>query len=162
MRVSKDHLRIEAYGTLDELNSIIGACRTFPIDGTIDAILAEVQRDLFTLGADLATPADAARRNEIRVGREDCARLERHIDLLSARLPQLRNFILPGGSSSAAFLHIARTVCRRAERTIVTLARVEPINEYAITYTNRLSDLLFILARTANSLAGIGDSTWIP
>jgi cob(I)alamin adenosyltransferase len=160
--VSKDDLRLEAYGTLDELNGIIGACRAFNSDRRIDAILAEIQNDLFTLGADLATPAGERQKRVRRVGKADCARLEKHIDHFESGLPPLHNFILPGGSSSAALLHVARTVCRRAERRIVTLSRVEPINEEAIVYTNRLSDLLFVLARTANGLTGISDVTWIP
>ena len=167
-RVSKDHARIAAYGTLDELNAAIGVARAeagrigWSDEGTrdrIDAILGETQNRLFDLGAELATP-DAEKFASTALGERHVEALEAAIDHHEATLPPLRNFILPGGSAAAAHLHLARCVCRRAERGLVTLAGLEPIRELPLVYINRLSDLLFVLARAANQAAGAGDTPW--
>ncbi|QDT70220.1 Cob(I)yrinic acid a,c-diamide adenosyltransferase [Planctomycetes bacterium MalM25] len=167
-RVSKDHARITAYGTLDELNAAIGlaraeAGRTDWSDEAardrIDAILSEAQNRLFDLGAELATP-DPETRSLAVLDERHVAALEEAIDHHEASLPALRNFILPGGAAVAAQLHLARCVCRRAERGLVTLAGQEPIRELPLVYVNRLSDLLFVLARAANQAAGGGDTPW--
>jgi cob(I)alamin adenosyltransferase len=153
-RVAKDEPRIESYGTIDELNSVLGIVRAFndaapgsPIAERLDRILRQVQNELFDLGSELATPPDAAWEGMIRVGAEQIRVLERTIDECQADLAPLESFILPGGGPIAAFLHQARTVCRRAERDLVRLGRREPIGEHALGYVNRLSDLLFVLAR---------------
>ena len=170
-RVGKDHLRVEAYGTVDELNSLLGLVLSgggLP-DG-FDAVLGNVQSRLFEIGSDLATPAadggsspaQRARAGGVpRVDAEAVADLETQIDRACAELPAMRHFILPGGSELSARLHVARTVCRRAERTCVALTHHEPIGEQVIVYLNRLSDLLFALARRANLAAGIDDVPWI-
>jgi cob(I)alamin adenosyltransferase len=151
-RVRKNAPRVEACGTVDELNAAIGWARSKGQPPDVDAVLAGVQRDLFDLGADLATPSGGG-----RIGPRHVARLEAAIDGFDARLPPLRNFILPGGARPAAALHLARTICRRAERRIVRLG-----DERAIAYVNRLSDLLFVLARCANHAAGLPDVPWKP
>lgn len=167
-RVSKDHARITAYGTLDELNAAIGVARAEAdrIDWSdetardrIDAILGEAQNRLFDLGAELATP-DPENRSLAVLDERHVAALEEAIDHHEASLPPLRNFILPGGTAAAAQLHLARCVCRRAERGLVTLAGQEPIRELPLVYVNRLSDLLFVLARAANQAAGGVDTPW--
>lgn len=157
-RVSKAHLRVEAYGTVDELNAALGAARTLHPAG--DAYLVQVQRQLFVLGADLATPQSAAVRRIMRVNEAMVTWLEELIDQLTADLPPLTHFILPGGCPAAAQIHIARTVCRRAERLVVALAQDEPLNEHVIPYLNRLSDFLFTLARWENAQAGVPDVIW--
>jgi cob(I)alamin adenosyltransferase len=165
-RVSKDHPRIEAYGTVDELNAALGLARAQTPDAEMDALLAAVQRDLFTLGSDLATPDDAStRKGKIVIERltpADTERLEQEIDRYQERLPPLTAFILPGGSPLAAALHLARVVCRRAERRCVELSRQEAVNPGALRYLNRLSDLLFVLARAANHRQGVSDVLWKP
>jgi cob(I)alamin adenosyltransferase len=159
-RVPKDALRIEAYGTVDELNSILGITRSLGTGPEIDAILARIQNELFELGADLATPRSAERSQVERLEQHDVQGLEKIIDHLEPSLRPLRSFVLPGGSPVAAHLHFARTVCRRAERAVVRLSRNEDIGEVVITYLNRLSDLLFVLSRTVNHQAGIAEVKW--
>jgi cob(I)alamin adenosyltransferase len=158
--VPKDALRIEAYGTVDELNSVIGCVRAEHPDPEIDEILEEVQHDLFELGADLATPRSVEKSRVKRVEGKDVQRLERAIDRVEGTLKPLRSFVLPGGSVAAARLHLARTVCRRAERIVVRLSRNEDIGESMIVYLNRLSDLLFVLARAANHRSGVLEVRW--
>jgi cob(I)alamin adenosyltransferase len=159
-RVPKDALRIEAYGTVDELNSVLGIVRADSEDPRIHRVLTQIQHDLFAVGADLATPRSVERKDVRRVEPKDCHALERTIDDLEARLKPLRSFILPGGSPIAARLHFARTVCRRAERCVVRLSRHEDIGEGMTMYLNRLSDLLFILARYANLEAKVPEVKW--
>jgi cob(I)alamin adenosyltransferase len=159
-RVSKTNLRVEAYGTVDELNSILGLARALkPHPGT-DSLLNAVQNQLFHLGADLATPLDAAASWVVRMDAETVAWLENRIDDLTVALPPLKNFILPGGTPAAAQIHVARTVCRRAERIAVALQELEPLGEHVIHYLNRLSDFLFTLARWENLQAGIPEDKW--
>ena len=164
-RVTKSHPRIEAYGTVDEVNSAVGLARSLlrgePGEDRLDPVLARLQADLFVLGADLATPS-AAKPTVPRMEAGHAERLEREIDRFDEALPPLKHFILPGGTSAAAALHLARTVCRRAERLAVAAAGLEALNEHAVTYLNRLSDLLFVLARWANREAGLEDATWQP
>ncbi|MGQ9888102.1 MAG: cob(I)yrinic acid a,c-diamide adenosyltransferase [Aggregatilineales bacterium] len=157
-RVSKAHLRVEAYGTVDELNAVLGAARALQPAG--DAWLAQVQRQLFVLGADLATPQSATAGRLVRVDAAAVAWLEARIDELTAVLPPLTHFILPGGCPAAAHVHVACTVCRRAERLVVALAEREPLGEQVIPYLNRLSDFLFTLARWENARAGVPDIIW--
>jgi cob(I)alamin adenosyltransferase len=160
-RVPKDHARIEAYGSVDELDSVIGLCRALPGNDWIDPLLQQIQNNLFVLGADLATPLETRSNYTIpRIGEEDSKLLERAIDEHTAALPELKHFIHPGGCELAARLHFARTVCRMAERRLVTLAAKEEIGTYDAIYLNRLSDLLFTLARKANQLAGVKDVQW--
>ena len=162
-RVGKDHDRVDAYGTVDELNASIGWAVTQVVDAEIRARLALVQHDLFTLGAELATPpsGDGRKRPEVPLipaGRN--GEMEAWMDLADAELPELRAFVLPGGSPGAAALHVSRTICRRAERTVVHLATTDPVDGTVITYLNRLSDLLFTLARLENDRHGVGDVEW--
>lgn len=162
-RVRKNSPRVEAYGCVDELNAVIGAARSFLEDAEVDAVLAQVQESLFVVGSDLATPFQEGGRSAAVVPRitPECVNeLQAIIDRYQARLPRLNKFILPGGHRAAAFLHLARTVCRRAERRVVTLADQEPINDQVLAYLNRLSDLLFVLARVVNHRAGIAEITW--
>jgi len=160
-RVKKFDLRIEAYGTVDETNACVGAAR-LQAGGDIDAMLARVQNDLFDLGADLCVPEDGSEiaAKALRIVDAQVSRLEREIDAMNEKLQPLKSFVLPGGTPAAAHLHIARTVCRRAERLMVELAQHEPVSEAAIKYANRLSDFLFVAARFANSEQG--DVLWIP
>jgi len=159
-RVRKDNSRIEAYGNADELNSCIGVVRSFAPPSEIDAVLAEIQNDLFVLGADLATPGGGAKTDVQRIGPGDVVRLERHIDRIDELLPELRSFIVPGGSQVASFLHLARTICRRCERGVVVLSHEDRSSESTIVYLNRLSDLLFVLARYSNKLSERPDIPW--
>ncbi len=159
-RVRKNNLRIETYGTVDELNSTIGVCRSINTVKEIDAILEEIQNDLFTLGADLATPADTCIKKTKHIHASAVSRLEQHIDKLEPQLEPLRQFILPGGNRTAAMLHLARTICRRAERLAVHLSNEESIGENPIVYLNRLSDLLFVLARWSNALSHTSEMKW--
>ncbi len=158
-RVAKDDLRVAAYGDVDETNAALGVVIAGCADEKLVAMLRQIQHELFELGTQLATPQSASPMLSIRA--EQVANLERWIDQASAEVPPLRNFILPGGTPSAAALHLARTVCRRAERTVVTLARKEPVGECIVPYLNRLSDLLFALARVCNHRAGVADIPWI-
>ncbi len=167
-RRRKDDLRVEAYGTVDETNAAIGLARlsTAAAEG-LDAMLARIQNDLFDLGADLATPpTDTPLPYEaLRIVQDQVDRVEREIDTLNAELAPLRSFVLPGGTPAAAALHVARTICRRAERLMVTLAAQEPVGAPALKYVNRLSDFLFVAARYANHEAegeGGGDVLWVP
>ena len=164
-RVSKADVRVEAYGTVDELNSFIGwVIAQQPDEATVRGLHA-IQADLFTIGAELATPVERARgrRPEVpQLGSERIAELEQWIDQLESALPELRTFILPGGSPVGAALHVARCVCRRAERRVVELSAEASIDPTIIAYLNRLSDLLFVLARSANEGSGHGDTPWLP
>lgn len=162
-RVRKDHPRVEAYGDVDELNATIGVARSAEPLPRIDEVLVPVQRDLFSIGAMLATPKLEKMREQLakaRVDEERIAELEGAIDACERELEELRSFIVPGGTPKAAALHVARTVCRRAERRVVHLGREVEIPEIVVRYLNRLSDLLFMLARLANKYAGAGEVTW--
>jgi cob(I)alamin adenosyltransferase len=159
-RVPKDALRIEAYGTVDELNSALGVARAWKPAKEIDQILASLQNDLFVLGADLATPAEKQDGIVERIQQEHITRFEQVIDWIDARLKPLSSFIIPGGSHVAAQLHLARTICRRAERSVVKLSREEHIEPHCIVFLNRVSDLLFVLARFANHVEGVEETPW--
>ncbi len=161
-RVSKDHLRVETYGSVDELNAVVGLCASATTQADLRALLQQIQVELFQLGAYLATP-DSRQRDKANVAEPTAASsdaLERQIDALEQELAPLRRFILPGGSAGAAALHLARTVCRRAERRVVELHRREPVAPAALRYLNRLSDLFFVLARVENRRAGVADVEW--
>lgn len=158
-RVSKDHMRVEAYGTVDEANAAIGVARLH-VDAVLDAMLGRIQNDLFDVGADLCRPGEPG-DGRLRISDAQVERLEREIDQINAGLSPLSSFVLPGGSPSAAHLHVARTVARRAERLTVSLAARELVNPAAIRYLNRLSDLLFVLSRHAND-RGTADVLWVP
>jgi cob(I)alamin adenosyltransferase len=159
-RARKDDARVDAYGEVDELNAWLGLVRASPIDPALAAELVQIQRDLFALGAQLADPADklAPRVTKAVLGDADVTRLEESIDRHEAGLPPLRRFILAGGGPAGAALHVARTVCRRAERRMVALT--PPIDPVLLRYVNRLSDLLFVLARVANHRAGDTEIEW--
>lgn len=160
-RVPKDHPRVTAYGTVDELNAILGVFLTsVPEEKELSALLRSVQNDLFDVGADLCLPISVGEKS-LRVRADQAERLEKAIDKYNERLQPLKSFILPGGTTPAAWCHLARTVCRRAERDVVTLARSEKVNPQVIIYLNRLSDLLFVLARVCNH-DGKDDVLWIP
>ena len=161
-RVPKDELRIEAYGTVDELNSVVGTARAFNENKQIDEILGEIQHQLFVLGADLATPAEVKSSAMKRISEEDFTSLEKFIDEIDAQLDPLKSFIVPGGSKSASILHHARTVCRRAERRVVSLRKRNETSETTVIYLNRLSDLLFVLARYANKVSNTAETPWNP
>ncbi|HWP44437.1 MAG TPA: cob(I)yrinic acid a,c-diamide adenosyltransferase [Blastocatellia bacterium] len=151
-RVSKSSLRVEAYGEVDELNSLLGFARSLLDDDEIDGVLGSIQNDLFTLGADLASPAEI---DVPRITARFIEPLEDHCDRFLKELQPLKEFILPGGSQAGAALHLARSVARRAERRAVALSKAEQLNAEAIVYLNRLSDLLFILARVVNDRAAV-------
>jgi cob(I)alamin adenosyltransferase len=162
-RVPKDHPRVAAYGDVDELNSVLGVARATPPSDLADGLLEAVQRDLFAIGGHLATPDPERVRKALakaELSAERVAEFERAIDAADAELPPLRAFVLPAGCAKAAALHLARTVCRRAERSVVHLAHEAEVPELFLVYLNRLSDLLFALARLANHRAGGGDVTW--
>jgi len=162
-RVAKDHPRVEAYGDVDELNAVLGMARAVEMMPRVDEVLVPVQRDLFAIGALLATPDAEKMRQQLEKARIDEARiaqLEQAIDDGERELEPLKSFILPGGTPKAAALHVARTVCRRAERKVVHLSHDVEIPSLAVVYLNRLSDLLFVLARVANRRAGAGEVTW--
>jgi len=160
-RVPKDHSRVAADGSVDELNAVLGLLLTQRPDEA--ELLRSIQNDLFDVGADLCVPqpADEAAGARLRVRPEQAARLEAAIDRLNANLKPLTSFVLPGGRPAAAWCHLARTVCRRAERAVVTLAHAEPVNPEVVVYLNRLSDLLFVLARVYNNNGG-EDVLWQP
>jgi len=158
-RVRKDAPRIEAYGTVDELNSVLGMARAETMPSEIDGLLARVQNQLFNVGAELATP-QPEKLSIARIGPAEIAALEEAIDHHELTLDPLKQFILPGGVRGAALLHLARTVCRRAERSLVTLAALEPLSGALLIYLNRLSDLLFVLARAVNRHQGHPDEPW--
>lgn len=167
-RVSKDHPRIEAYGTVDELNAFIGfaaaACRADrAFDARVLALFAQIQSRLFDIGADLATPEDSKCAAKIvRIDDSFVSEIEAWIDEIDGANAPIRAFVMPGGSELAARLHLARTVCRRAERCMISLAHSEPVSKGAITWINRLSDLLFAMARQANRVTGVADVPWHP
>jgi cob(I)alamin adenosyltransferase len=167
-RVPKDTPRIEAYGTLDELNAVLGIARAFNSDTRslavrqrVEDILKQLQNELFDLGGELATPPEAQHEHMFRVGEREVKALESTLDELQKDLEPLRSFILPGGGKVSAFLHQARTVCRRAERLVLRLSREEDIGPWPLRYLNRLSDLLFVLARWCND-RGRADVLWQP
>lgn len=159
-RVRKNDDRVDAYGEVDETNAWLGLARASHLDADLDAPLVQIQRDLFALGAQLADPADkiAARVTKATLGDDEVARLEGIIDRLEAELPPLRRFVLAGGTPAGAALHVARTVCRRAERRMVALQ--PPVDPVLLRYVNRLSDLLFVLARAVNHRAGVPETEW--
>lgn len=163
VRVAKHSLRVEAFGTVDEANAVIGLARLqADTDTDTDAILARIQNDLFDLGADLCTPEQGRRaEGALRITAPQVTRLESEIDRINEALSPLNSFVLPGGSALAAALHHARTVTRRAERLVTALAAEEPLNESATKYLNRLSDLMFVMARQAND-GGASDVLWVP
>jgi cob(I)alamin adenosyltransferase len=160
-RVPKDDVRVAAYGDVDETSAAIGAVRALA-EAPLDRLLLAVQRDLFAIGARLADPTGrvAGRRAKAAVTAAHVRRLERAIDAREAKLPPLRSFVLPGGAPAAALLHQARAVCRRAERSVVTLARTADVDPGILVYLNRLSDLLFVLARAENRRAGLPEDRW--
>jgi cob(I)alamin adenosyltransferase len=160
-RVSKDDVRVEACGAVDELNAWLGVLRASGVPEDIDGMLASIQVHLFALGAVLADPRHriAPRVTKATLSAADVERLEGWIDELDLKLPPLRKFILPGGAQAGAMLHLARTVCRRAERRIVTLGK-DVTDPVAVTYVNRLSDLLFVMARAVNDRAGVSETEW--
>ena len=159
-RARKDDPRVEAYGDIDELNAWLGLARASGLDPALDVEIVALQRDLFALGAQLADPADklAPRVTKAVIDDDHILRLERLIDRLEDELPPLRRFILAGGTPAGAALHVARTVCRRAERRMVALA--PPIDPVLLRFVNRLSDLLFVLARVANHRGGVPETEW--
>jgi cob(I)alamin adenosyltransferase len=166
-RVPKDDPRIEAYGAVDELNSILGLARVFnnetatsPARGRLEDLLKRLQNQLFDLGSELATPPDATYEGMYRIGADDVAVLEAEIDGLQQDLAPLNSFILPGGGKVGAFLHQARTVCRRVERDILRLSRREEIGAFVLPWVNRLSDLLFVLSRWAAKQLGEPEFLW--
>ena len=158
-RTSKAAARVDALGTVDELNAVVGVARAVGGDSEVDAALDEIQRELLALGADLAAPADSSATVR-RAEAEDVATLETRIDRFEARLPELRALVVPGGTPRSAHLHQARTVCRRAERLLVPLAEAGEVSATALAWVNRLSDLLFVLARFDNHWAGDSDVPW--
>jgi len=167
-RVAKDSPRIESYGTIDELNSIVGLARAFNSEKLgqaeahryLDEVLAKIQDELFDLGSELATPEDAAYEGMYRVGAAEVRRIEETIDHCQKDLAPLKSFILPGGGKVGAFLHQCRTVCRRAERDLLRLSRKEELGEWPIKYVNRLSDLFFVLARWIAKHSGEEEALW--
>lgn len=160
-KVSKDDQRIKAYGTVDELNSILGIAILECKSEELKEVLGSIQSELFNIGADLATPLEDEKKSIIkRIDETYINRLEQLIDKYEEKLPVLKNFILPGGSKGSAYLHLARTVCRRAEREVVALMKDVEINNQIEVYLNRLSDLLFVLARVENRVNGIEDIKW--
>jgi cob(I)alamin adenosyltransferase len=166
-RVTKSHPRIAAYGTVDETNAVLGLARahlaSLPSEGSgeLGDLLGRLQEELFVCGGDLASPHDT-KYPVPRIEQRHVDQLERDIDRLEEDLPPLKHFILPTGHPAAAALHLARTVARRAERLVVELAALEPVNTPAATYLNRLSDLLFVMARAANAAEGVAETAWIP
>lgn len=160
-RRAKHDLRVDAYGTVDEANAVIGLIRLH-VDGEVDALLSRVQNDLFDLGADLCTPEDGRRaEGALRVVPEQVTAIEEAIDRYNEDLESLKSFILPGGTPAAAHMHLARTVARRAERLVTALAQEEQVNPEAVKYLNRLSDLFFVLSRHCND-NGRSDVLWVP
>lgn len=153
-RVAKDSLRVDAMGDVDELNSVIGVLITEGVPDILTDLLTQIQHDLFNLGGEICIP------DYVILQQANIDHLEEAIDTLNDDLLPLKEFILPGGTKSAAFCHLARTVCRRAERKLITLARDEKVTEISLKYLNRLSDLLFVLCRTINKEAGISDVLW--
>jgi len=168
-RVAKHHIRIDSYGTVDELNSWLGLIRDQKIDGSSKRLLAQIQDKLFTVGAILATDPEKAqlkngreRLNIPKIGKADITLLEDEMDKMDAALPPMTHFILPGGHTTVSYCHIARTVCRRAERLAVQLHEKEPFDEQVLSYLNRLSDYLFVLARKLSKDVKAEEIKWIP
>lgn len=162
-RVSKNSVRLEAYGTVDELNSYIGMIRSLSVDGEITGELTEIQMRLFDVGGNLATDADAAGpKMALGVAEEDIVMLEKGIDRMDAEIPPLKCFILPGGNEIVSFCHIARTICRRAERRILDLNEQLEVDALVLKFVNRLSDYLFVLSRKLAHDAGTMEFKWIP
>ena len=159
VRISKDSPRVRAYGAIDEVNSVLGLVRTSSKNEEIDAMLERLQKELFAAGADLASPIDES-HDVPRVTEEMVEGLEKTIDMLQERLPRLNVFILPGGGETGARLHFARAVTRRAERNIIALSKIEKVNSNIIPYFNRLSDLLFVMARSVNYSDGRTEVEW--
>src|SRR5437867_3701351 len=166
-RVPKDSPRIESYGTIDELNSVVGLARVFNADGPptpardrLEEILKRLQNELFDLGSELATPSDAVYEGMFRVGPNEVKALEQVMDDCQKELEPLKSFVLPGGGRVSAFLHQCRTVCRRAERDILRLSRAEDIGEWPLKYVNRLSDLFFVLSRWVSKQQGEPEPLW--
>jgi cob(I)alamin adenosyltransferase len=160
-RVGKDHARVAAYGDVDELNACVGVAAAHAADPTVVELLTAIQGDLFAIGAQLADPRPGGpARAKAALPPDRVASLEAAIDARDAGLPPLTSFILPAGTPAAAFLHVARTVCRRAERAAVALGRAEPVDPAIVVYLNRLSDLLFVLARDANRAARRAETKW--
>lgn len=159
-RLGKDALQFEAIGTVDELNAYIGYAQTLIGDPDLSELLSRVQNHLLAVGADLATPATHSKASEMRISGDFTIEMEAAIDKLSEELPPLRNFILPGGCAAGAILHITRVVCRRSERCVVRLARETEVNREILRSLNRLSDLLFVLARTVNFRANTSEPIW--
>jgi cob(I)alamin adenosyltransferase len=160
-RVGKDSIRIEAYGTVDELNAHLGLAHAVCTNDELASRIVALQHDLFVLGADLATPLEMTQVSIQRIGQRHIDNLEHAIDDVEERLDAIRFFILPGGTIPASHLHICRTICRRAERAIVHLGAQEEVNDHTIRYINRLSDYLFVLARLANHVHGHADIRWV-
>ncbi len=161
-RVAKDTVRIEAYGSVDELNSQLGVIRSLKPPQEVDRMLQRIQNDLFTLGADLATPGTKTGKKVLRITSTHVEQLERDIDKLESALTPLRHFVLPGGTRTSAELHVARTICRRAERSIVRLSRKGEIRITPVVFMNRLSDFLFVAARSVNKSERGEEATWDP
>jgi cob(I)alamin adenosyltransferase len=161
-RVSKDHRRVASYGEVDELSAVLGLVKAHSRDADLSALVREIQGDLFALAAQLSDPSArvASRKAKAAVSASRIRRLERAIDSRQRQMPELRAFLFPGGSRLGSFLHLARTVCRRAERSIVTLAGVEKVDRRTLAYLNRLSDLLFVLARYENYRSGEPEDQW--
>ncbi|MDA0987324.1 MAG: cob(I)yrinic acid a,c-diamide adenosyltransferase [Bacteroidetes bacterium] len=160
-RVSKNSLRIDCYGTVDELNSFIGIICSNKPSKKISLLLNVIQNELFIIGADLATPNDAKTKSFQKISNKNIKNLENYIDNLELKLPKLKNFILPGGSVVGSSLHYARTVCRSAERKVVALSKLELIDKLLIVYLNRLSDLLFVMARYENKENKKSEINWV-
>jgi cob(I)alamin adenosyltransferase len=158
---SKASPRVSAYGDVDELNAAIGLARAVVGDGELEAVLAGIQEELFELGAELAAPAGSSAKASVPIGEANVQALEAIIDRFQDMLPPQKHFVLPAGTQAAAALHLARTVCRRAERALVHLGGLEAIGPQSLIYLNRLSDLLFTLARATNQRSGIPDTPWI-
>jgi cob(I)alamin adenosyltransferase len=160
-RVSKADPRVDAYGEVDELNACLGAARAARLDADLTAVIEQIQSELFAVGARLADPSSriAPRVDKVTVGQAEVEQLESMIDRFEEQLPPLRRFILPGGSTAGALLHLARTVCRRAERRVVALGP-DAVDPVIVVYLNRLSDLLFMMARVANQRAGTAEVEW--
>lgn len=164
-RVSKNAVRVEAYGTADELNAVLGMVRAAGVDGEVDALVARIQAELFVLGAELATNPKHTKVKGPgidQVAEATVEALEAAIDTAESELPALTSFILPGGGAAGAALHHARVVCRRAERRVITLAEEEPVRGEVVRYLNRLADLLFVLARLVNHRAKVPETAWMP
>lgn len=153
-RIAKDHPRVEALGAIDELNSMLGLMRTYQLPETIQEMMAQIQHDLFNLGGELCIPGHQI------ISLDDVARLEQEISAINSSLPPLKEFILPGGTASAAVCHVARAICRRAERRVVTVKKIEEINAAGVVYLNRLSDLLFVVARLLIKEEGGQEVLW--